>query len=126
MKSKSLDFRQIEWWIVTSATLIAFLFILFGYRPEFYNDSAFAIFEFASRLLILAVLYAAFHLIHLVLIPTFQTKSQRWPSIVWMTLTGVVSFGVSALFGYKAQLITTPFPTFWRNIPSTFAASHFL
>jgi hypothetical protein len=113
MKSKSLDFRQIEWWIVTSATLIAFLFILFGYRPEFYNDSAFAIFEFASRLLILAVLYAAFHLIHLVLIPTFQTKSQRWPSIVWMTLTGVVSFGVSALFGYKAQLITTPFPTFF-------------
>ena len=70
MKSQSFDFRQIEWWIVTSATLIAFLYILLGYSPQFHIDSSFAIFKFSSRLLILAVLYSAFHLIHIVLILT--------------------------------------------------------
>ncbi len=116
MKSKSLDFRQIEWWIITSATLIAFLFILFGYRPTFYNDSGFAIFKFASRLLILAVLYSAFHLIHMVLIPKFQRESQKWPSVVWILMTGFVTFAVSALFGYQAEFISAPFPTFYLGI----------
>lgn len=113
MKSQSFDFRQIEWWIVTSATLIAFLFILFGYRPSFYDDSTFAIFKYVSRLLILAVLYAAFHLIHMVLIPKFHRETQKWPSVVWILVIGFVVFGICALFGSQAKLITTAFPTFY-------------
>ncbi|MFN3996409.1 sensor histidine kinase [Algoriphagus sp.] len=116
MQSKSLDFRQIEWWIVTTAILTAFLFILFVYRPQFYNDSGQAIFRFSSRLLILAILYGAFHLIHMVLIPMFQKESNKWPSIIWIVLTGMVSFGVAALFGYTAQLIKAPFPAFLLGI----------
>lgn len=121
MKSKSLDFRQIEWWIITSATLIAFLFILFGYRPQFYDDSGFAIFKFASRLLILAVLFAAFHLIHMVLIPKYQLETKKWPSVAWIILIGLVSFGVCALFGYKAELVKTPFPTYFLGIMVLYA-----
>lgn len=121
MKSKSLDFRQIEWWIVTSATLIAFLIILFNYRPQFYNDSGFAIFKFASRLLILGVLYSAFHLIHMVLIPKYQRESQKWPSIVWIVVTGLASFGICALFGFNAELVKTPFPTYFLGIVVLYA-----
>ncbi|MBC6366214.1 sensor histidine kinase [Algoriphagus sp. AK58] len=116
MKSKSLDFRQIEWWIVTSATLIAFLFILFGHSPRFHDDSGFEIFKFASRLLILAVLYSAFHLVHMVLIPRYQTESKKWKPMAGIVLSGLVVFAVSALFGYQAQLTSAPFPTFFLGI----------
>ncbi len=115
MKSKSLDFRQIEWWIVTSAILISFLFILFGYQPRFYNDSGQAIFKYTSRLLILAVLYTAFHLIHMVLIPKFRKENKKWPYLAWMLLIGIISFGISAIFGYNAGLIKSPFPTFYLS-----------
>ena len=116
MKSKSLDFRQIEWWIVTSATLIAFLFIIFGHSPSFHSDSDLEIFKFASRLLILAVLYSAFHLVHMVLIPSYQVEPKKWKPIAKILLTGIVTFGVSAIFGYQAQLISAPFPTFFLGI----------
>lgn len=116
MKSKSLDFRQIEWWIVTSATLIAFLYILLGYSPQFHNDSSFAIFKFSSRLLILAVLYSAFHLIHIVLIPKYQQDTKKWPSIAWITVVGIVSFAICALFGFNSELVKTPFPTYFLGI----------
>lgn len=116
MQSKSLDFRQVEWWIVTTAVLTAFLFVLFGYRPQFYNDSGMAIFQFASRLLILAALYSAFHLIHMVLIPKYQTDSNKWPSVVWIALTGLVAFSICAIFGYTSKLVKTPFPTYFLGI----------
>lgn len=116
MKSKSLDFRQIEWWIVTGATLTAFLFILFQYRPQFFNDSGFVIFAFASRLLILAVLYASFHLIHQVLIPRYQLSERKWKIIAGIGLAGTVAFAISAIFGYQAELTKTPFPTFFLGV----------
>jgi two-component system, LytTR family, sensor kinase len=116
MKSKTLDFRQIEWWIVTTAILTAFLFILFGYRPRFYNDSGLAIFKYTSRLLILAVLYGSFHLIHMVLIPKYEKDGQKWPAIAWLLLIGIVSLFVSALFGYQAELIKAPFPSFYLGV----------
>lgn len=116
MKSKSLDFRQIEWWIVTSATLTAFLFILFGYRPQFYNDSSFEIFTYASRLLILASLYTVFHLIHQVYLPQFSEAVKKWKIILKILLAGAVAFFISALFGYQSELIKTPFPTFFLGV----------
>ncbi|SDA89889.1 Histidine kinase [Algoriphagus alkaliphilus] len=116
MQSKSLDFRQVEWWIVTTAVLTAFLFVLFGYRPQFYNDSGMAIFQFASRLLILAALYSAFHLIHMVLIPKYQTDSNKWPSVLWIVFTGIASFGIIAIFGFNSDLIKAPFPAFYLGV----------
>jgi two-component system, LytTR family, sensor kinase len=116
MKSKSLNFRQIEWWIVTGATLIAFLFILFQYRPSFFNDSGFAIFEFASRLLILATVYGSFHLIHQLLIPHYSISEKKWKVISLIILIGIMAFAISAIFGYNAQLNKTPFPTFFLGI----------
>lgn len=116
MKSQPLDFRQIEWWIVTTAILTAFIFILFGYRPQFYDDSGFAIFKFTSRLLILATIYGAFHLFHMVLIPKYQTESNKWPSVLWMVFTGLASFGIIAIFGFNADLIKAPFPAFYLGV----------
>jgi two-component system, LytTR family, sensor kinase len=112
MKSKSLDFRQIEWWVVTTAFLTLFLFTLFGYRPNF-NDTGFAIFKLVSRLLILSVLYLGFHLIHMVLIPRYEKEPKLWPNLAWLILIGGVAFGVCSIFGYQAQLIQNPFPTFF-------------
>ena len=102
--------------MVTSATLIAFLFILFGYSPSFHEDSGFEIFKFASRLLILAVIYSAFHLVHMVLIPKYHSETKKWKPIAWIVLIGLVAFVVSALFGYQAKLTSAPFPTFYLGI----------
>ncbi len=113
MQSKSLDFRQVEWWMVTTAILTAFLFVLFGHRPSFHSDSGYDIFRFSSRLLILAAIYGAFHLIHMVLIPKFEKDINKWPSIVWTVFTGIISFGIIALFGFNSDLIKAPFPAFY-------------
>lgn len=95
---------------------MAFLSILFRYRPDFYDHSGFAVLKFVSRLLILAVLYSAFHLIHMVLIPKFHRESKKWVSSVWIALTGLAAFAVTAIFGYNAELIRSPFPTFFLGI----------
>ncbi|MAN87374.1 MAG: histidine kinase [Algoriphagus sp.] len=116
MKVKSFDFRQIEWWLVSSATLTAFLFILFGYRPQFYNDSGQEIFKFISRLVILGTIYTAFHLVQMILIPKFQNDSNKWPSILLMALTGVLTFVICAIFSYQSGLVKTGFPTFLVGI----------
>lgn len=116
MQSKSLDFRQVEWWMVTTAILTAFLFVLFGHRPSFYDGSGFAIFRFSSRLLILATIYGAFHLIHMVLIPKFEKDTKKWPSATWIALTGMAAFGITALFGYNSELINAPFPAYFLGI----------
>lgn len=116
MKLKSLEFRQIEWWIVTSAILTAFIFNFFGYSPGNYSDAGLAILKFTSRLLILAVLYVSFHLIHMVLIPQLEENKKRWSAYAWIAVIGIVSFGVTALFGYNSSITRSPFPVFYLGV----------
>ena len=121
MKSKSLDFRQIEWWVVTLAFLSIFLFNLFGFRPDFYEQSGFEIFRFVSRLIIPVGLYVSFHLIHLVLIPKYQKTQKAIPVILLTILIGIISFGICAILGYNARLINSPFPTFYLGVVGIYA-----
>jgi two-component system, LytTR family, sensor kinase len=113
MKSKSLDFRQIEWWVVTLAFLSIFLFNLFGFRPGFNDSSSFEIFKFVSRLVIPISLYGSFHLIHMVLIPRYEQNQKALPIILFTVLIGIVSLFISIMFGYNSKLINSPFPTFY-------------
>ncbi len=116
MKSKSLDFRQIEWWIVTSVFLSIFLFNLFSFRPDFYEGSGHEIFKFVSRLVIPMTLYISFHLVHYVLIPKYEKDKKVWLAIVLTVLIGVVSFFVVALLAYHSELSNSPFPTFYLGV----------
>ncbi len=116
MLSKQLNFRQIEWWIVTSGNLIAFLVILFGYRPDLYENTDSGIFSFASRLVILFVLDGFFHLVHMVFLPWFLGSEKKWKPVLLLILTGILAFGVSSIFGYQGALIKTPFPTFFLGV----------
>lgn len=102
--------------MVTTAILTAFLFVLFGHRPSFYDGSGFAIFRFTSRLLILATIYGTFHLIHMVLIPKFEKDTKKWHAATWIALIGIVSFGITALFGFNSELINAPFPAYFLGI----------
>lgn len=113
MKNKSLDFRQIEWWVITLAFLSIFLFNLFGYKPGFYDESFNSMFRFVSRLVIPAALYIAFHLIHMVLIPKYEETQKPLPVILYTILVGVVALFISLIFGYNSGLIKSPFPTFF-------------
>lgn len=116
MKSKSLDFRQIEWWIVTSAFLAIFLFNLFSFRPDFYEGSGHEIFKFVSRLIIPMTLYISFHLVHSILIPKYEREKKVWLVIVFTVLIGVVSFFIVALLAYNSELSKSPFPTFYLGV----------
>ncbi|WP_268033965.1 sensor histidine kinase [Algoriphagus sp. PAP.12] len=113
MKNKSLDFRQIEWWVITLAFLCIFLFNLFGYRPGLYENSNIVIFKFISRLVVPVALFVAFHLIHMVLIPKYESNQKPLPIILYTILIGLVSLFISILFGYNSGLINSPFPTFY-------------
>lgn len=52
----------------------------------------------------------------MVLIPKYQKEENKWPSVVWIVLTGIVSFGIIALFGFNADLIKAPFPAFYLGV----------
>lgn len=116
MKSKSLDFRQIEWWIVTSAFLSIFLFNLFSFRPGFYEGSGHEVFKFVSRLVIPMTLYISFHLVHSVLIPKYEKDKKVWPAILLTALVGVASFFLVALLAYNSELSKSPFPTIYLGV----------
>ena len=116
MKSKSLDFRQIEWWVVTLAFLSIFLFNLFGFRPGFHESSSTEIFKFVSRLIIPIALYLSFHLIHQVLIPKYEREQKALPVILFTILIGLASIFITIIFGYNSKLIRSPFPTFYFGV----------
>ncbi len=116
MKSKSLDFRQIEWWTVTIAFLSIFLFNLFSFRPGFYEGSGHEIFKFVSRLIIPMTLYIAFHLVHSILIPKYEKERKTWQVILLTVLIAVASFFTVAILAYNSELSNSPFPIFYLGV----------
>lgn len=116
MKSKSLDFRQIEWWIVTIAFLSIFLFNLFSFRPSFYEGSEYEIFKFVSRLIVPMTLYISFHLVHSILIPKYERERKVWQVIMFTILVAFASFLLVALIAYHSGLSSSPFPIFYLGV----------
>lgn len=116
MKSKSLDFRQIEWWVVTTAFLSIILFNLFGFNPSFHETSGFEIFRFVARLAIPFTLYLAFHLVHMILIPKYEREKKPALPIIFTILIAVVSLIVCAILAYQTELTRAPFPTFYLGV----------
>ncbi len=121
MKSKSLDFRQIEWWIVTTAFLSIILFNLFGFSPGFHETSAFEIFRFVARLAIPVTLYVAFHLVHMILIPKYEREQKPALPIIFTILIGAASLIVCAILAYNTELTRAPFPTFYLGVVGIYA-----
>ncbi len=116
MKTKSLDFRQIEWWIVTTAFLAIILFNLFGFSPGFHETSGFRIFQYVSRLAIPLVLYVSFHLIHMVLIPKYEKDQKPALPIIFTFLIAIVSLAICAILAYQTDLVRAPFPSFYLGV----------
>jgi two-component system LytT family sensor kinase len=121
MKSKSLDFRQIEWWIVTTAFLSIILFTLFGFSPSFHETSGFEIFRFVARLAIPLTLYVSFHLIHMVLIPKYEREKKPALPIIFTILIAAASLLICAILAYNTELIHAPFPTFYLGVVGIYA-----
>jgi two-component system LytT family sensor kinase len=121
MKSKSLDFRQIEWWVVTTAFLSIILFNLFGFSPSFHETSGFEIFRFVARLAIPLTLYVSFHLVHMTLIPRYERdKKPAWPIIFTILITSA-SLLICAILAYNSELTSAPFPTFYLGVVGIYA-----
>lgn len=96
MKSKSLDFRQIEWWIVT----IAFLSILLFNLIALSNSNSWWMTHESNGLvmvLIPAILYSSFYIVHMKLMVNFLINRNTWTLIGFSFLTLLVGFGLSAL-----------------------------
>ena len=121
MKSKSLDFRQIEWWIVTTAFLSIILFNLFGFSPSFHETSGFEIFRFVARLAIPVTLYVSFHLIHMVLIPKYEREKKPTLPIIFTFLIAAASLLICAILAYNTELIHAPFPSFYLGVVGIYA-----
>ncbi|OOG73661.1 sensor histidine kinase [Algoriphagus sp. A40] len=116
MKSKSLDFRQIEWWVVTAAFLSIILFNLFLFSPGFHETSGFEIFRFVARLAIPLTLYVSFHLVHMVLIPKYEREKKPALPIIFSILIAAASLLICAILAYNTELTHAPFPTFYLGV----------
>ena len=96
MKSKSLDFRQIEWWIVT----IVFLSILLFNLIALSNSNSWWMTHESNGLamvLIPAILYSSFYIVHMKLVVNFLINRNIWTLIGFSLLILLIGFGLSAL-----------------------------
>jgi two-component system LytT family sensor kinase len=102
MKSKSLDFRQIEWWFVT----IAFLSILLFNLIALSNSNSWWMTHESNGLamvLIPAILYSSFYIVHMKLMVNFLVNRNIWTLIGFSFLTLLVGFGLYAPLFYSRR-----------------------
>ncbi|SFB08580.1 sensor histidine kinase [Algoriphagus aquimarinus] len=94
MKSKSLVFKDIEWWVVTFVFLtIIIVNILHGFGSSYAE-----MMRFFGYIFMPIVLYVGFYLIHLVILPKYLRDKNVLHLILFSILTAVLTGVFSALW----------------------------
>ncbi|PZX54979.1 sensor histidine kinase [Algoriphagus chordae] len=94
MKSKSLVFRDIEWWVLTFVFLTIIIVNILNSFGTTYSDMM----RFFGYIFMPIVLYVGFYLIHLVIIPKFLRDRNVLHLILFSILTAVLTGVFSALW----------------------------
>ncbi|PZX56955.1 histidine kinase [Algoriphagus ratkowskyi] len=92
MKSKRFVFRDIEWWVVTFLFLMIILFNILGSIWGHYS-----IFKFFESILMPIVLYIAFYLIHLKVIPNYLRDGKVQFLILFSLIIAIIAGFLGAL-----------------------------
>ncbi|WP_026954070.1 sensor histidine kinase [Algoriphagus vanfongensis] len=96
MKNKSLDFRQIEWWMMTITFVCIILFNLIS-QSNYLRWTGPSGFKSMANVFIPSVIFAGFYIIHMKLVPAYFKNQNVWALVGYSLLTLLGSFGLSAL-----------------------------
>jgi len=112
MKTKSLAFKEIEWWIVTFVFLILVLvnILSVGNRIDQYSPQLFGYF---AKVVIPLILFFVFYLLHRVLIPRYQKTKNKKPVIWYCLLVFILSYFFVTLFSVGAGYTKPPVTPFY-------------
>ncbi|SHO60009.1 sensor histidine kinase [Algoriphagus zhangzhouensis] len=97
MKNKSLDFRQIEWWMVTITFVCIILFNLIS-QSSYLRWSGLEGVRSLKNVLVPSVIFASFYIVHMKLVPTYIKNRNVWQLVGFslLTLTGSLILSVIA------------------------------
>jgi hypothetical protein len=107
MKSKSLVFRDIEWWAVTFVFLIIIITNILIGMGNGYHDML----RFFGKVFMPIVVYLGFYVMHLVIIPKYLRDKKVFQLIVLTIVTVAITGALSALL---SSAIGNIHPQFFR------------
>ncbi len=114
MKEKSLNFRQIEWWVITFLFLSIILSNVLNINPNFnlsYEDWA----VYFAKLFIPLILFLGFYIMHMRLIPKWFSQPKKWKLILLLLLTFIGTFVLVGIFSMNANLTEDMLMPFYFN-----------
>lgn len=110
MKNQLLNFRKIEWQLMTFVFLVIILVNILGgnMRNMDYQSG----FQYFAKVIIPGIFFAAFYLVHMVVYPNFLKSGKFWPFLIYCVLIFAVSFFATAIFSINSgfsQSLFLPF-----------------
>lgn len=103
MKTKSLNFKQIEWWMVS----IVFLLSILGRVLEINNDYNFG--KYIARILVLGVMLGAFYLFHMKVLVNYRKNGLKAKAVLFSVLILLGSWIACTTLYVNAENSHTPF-----------------
>ncbi|WP_339926100.1 histidine kinase [uncultured Cyclobacterium sp.] len=116
MKTKSLAFRQIEWWIVTLVFLIIVLVNILSAGNINHRGANHEMIGYFAKIFIPLILFLVFYLFHMVLIPKYLRNKKMGPLIFLSLLIAIFSYVIITLFSIGSKITESPFTAFYFKI----------
>lgn len=119
MKSKSLDFSQIEWWIMT-LVFLAIVLVNILEAPRYFNyyddqlDQA-IVMEYFAKIIIPITFFGTFYFLHKRLIPAYLRDRKPANLILFSFLIFLISYSIIAIFSVNAGITNTAILPFYIN-----------
>jgi len=113
LKAKQLDFRQIEWWVVTFLFLIVILVNILNIGSTQFRFEDERLIEYFAKVIIPLVFITVFYLVHMRLIPGFQKNKKLLVLIAFCIPIVLISYLIITLFSVGAEITGTPFTPYY-------------
>ncbi|MFC3881221.1 sensor histidine kinase [Algoriphagus namhaensis] len=111
MKNQLLNFRKIEWQLMTFVFLVIILVnVLGGNMSRMDYQSGFRYF---AKVLIPAIFFGSFYLVHVAVYPNFRKTGKFWPFLTYCVLIFVFSMMATGLLSYGAGFSESIFQPFF-------------
>lgn len=115
MKEKILPFRQIEWWLLTLLFLAIILINVLDASFLGFDPSSQELAQYAAKAFIPIIMYLGFYLLHMKIIPNYQSNQKLWKLVLFSILVFLGTFILCGAFSMNAELTLDFFMPFYFN-----------
>ncbi len=117
IKEKSLNFRQIEWWVVTFLFLIVVLVNILNIGSTQFKFQDERLIEYFAKVIIPLTFFIVFYLVHMRLLPGYQKTRKLFVLIAYSIPLVAVSYLIITLFSIGAEITGSPFtPYYFKTV----------